>query len=58
MNTKKLRYCGALGGLLAILRGDLFRGFAGLHRERFDFRGHDGKAPSCFTGARRFDCGV
>jgi hypothetical protein len=40
------------------LRGDLLRCFAGLHRERFHFRCHDGKAPSCFTGARRFDGGI
>ena len=40
------------------LTGDLLRGFRGLHRKRFDFRGDHREAAAGFTRARGFDGGV
>ena len=37
---------------------DFFGRLRGLHRERFDFRGHHGKSTSGFAGASGFDRGI
>ena len=54
------RFHGARGRALhrQDLSDDRFGRFAGLHRQRFDFRRDHGKAASRLAGARRFDRGI